>query len=274
MLRRALPPLRLNNGQGLIFDKTASIGHQRTLRQREPCYVHVMNDFSPVAVQTLSAPPFYMLAREGISFAYMRAAASYGSTINVDACGNGEHIIIIPGFMASDRTTDRLRRSLNAAGFAAYGWGLGRNRKITADLFSKLDARLNTLHIETPVTLIGWSLGGLIAREFAKHFPHRVAKVITLGSPFSGGQKANNAWRFYEMIAGHKVDNPPIEARLHEKPDVPTIAFWSPRDGVVAPRSARGLPEESDRQVELSCTHMAFVAQPKAIAAIAAAAAD
>ena len=73
-------------------------------------------------------------------------------------------------------------------------------------------------------------------------------------------------------IAGHKVDEPPIDADLAEKPPVPTLAFWSRRDGIVAPASARGEPGESDRQVELDCSHMGFAvsgrAYPRIVAAI------
>ena len=227
--------------------------------------------FSTAIRGEFAPPPLRMLARESLSFAYMRMTASFGPIAKLQQSPTRKPIIVIPGFMASDLTTERLRRSLNAAGYEAHGWGLGRNRQITADLFARMEAHLDTLDLDAPVILIGWSLGGLIAREFAKHAPRRVAKVITLGSPFSGGPRANNAWRLYEVIAGHKVDNPPISAVLHEKPPVPTIAFWSANDGIVAARSACGLPGESDQQIELDCTHMAYVARPAAIAAIAAA---
>jgi pimeloyl-ACP methyl ester carboxylesterase len=217
------------------------------------------------------APPLHLLARESLSFAYMRLTASFGSIAPVAARGDGRNVMVIPGFMASDVTTQRLRSSLSAAGFVAHPWGLGRNKGVAADIFERIDARLDALALDGPVTLVGWSLGGLIAREYAKYAPRRVAKVITLGSPFSGDPRANNAWRLYEFMAGYKVDNPPIPMVLKEKPPVPTIAFWSAQDGVVASRSACGLPDESDEQHELDCTHMAFIAQPKAISMVAAA---
>ena len=79
-----------------------------------------------------------------------------------------------------------------------------------------------------------------------------------MGSPFSGDPRGNNVWRLYEWIAGHPVDDPPIKTDLAEKPPVPTLALWSRRDGIVSIRCARGLPRESDRQVELDCSHMGF----------------
>ena len=220
------------------------------------------------------APAFPLLAREALSFAYMRTSAAFASTVPLDVTGNGAPVMIVPGFMASDQTTSRLRRSLQDAGFKAYGWGLGRNKGIKADIFERLDERVEALECDQPLTLIGWSLGGLIAREYAKYAPHRVAKVVTLGSPFSGDPRSNNAWRIYEFVAGYKVDAPPIDVTLSEKPPVPTCAVWSANDGVVAPHSARGQSHESDRQIELDCSHMAFVARPDAIRAIARAITD
>jgi pimeloyl-ACP methyl ester carboxylesterase len=216
----------------------------------------------------LTPPALPLLAREMASFVWMRARATFAPAIKVDGKGNGHKIIVIPGFMASDRTTSRLRRTLDRAGFQSCGWGLGRNRGIRADVLAQLDAQVTAFAADQPVTLIGWSLGGLIAREYAKFAPHRVAKVMTLGTPFSGHLRANNAWRAYELIAGHKVDQTPISAVPHEKPPVPTIAFWSGNDGVVAPGSARGLIDEADARIELACTHMAFVADPVAIHAV------
>ena len=78
-----------------------------------------------------------------------------------------------------------------------------------------------------------------------------------MGSPFSGDPKQNNVWRLYERVAGHRVDDPPIP-RITDKPPVPHLALWSRKDGIVAPRSARGLDHERDKAVEFECTHMGF----------------
>ena len=91
----------------------------------------------------------------------------------------------------------------------------------------------------------------------ARAAPDRVRAVVTLGSPFSGDAKQNNVWRLYELVAGHKVDEPPIP-RITDKPPVPQLALWSRKDGLIAPRAARGLEHERDKAVELDCTHMAF----------------
>ncbi len=215
------------------------------------------------------APGAMLLAREIRSYAYVRIMAAFGSVVDVDTVGDGRPVLVLPGFMASDKTTARLRRSLNAAGFAAHGWNLGQNRGVSEDLLERIDMRVAAISGDRPITLVGWSLGGLIAREYAKHAPDKVARVITLGSPFSGDMRANNAWRAYEHIAGHPVDRPPIAVRLHEKPAMPTLACWSARDGIVAPACARGREGERDMALEFDCTHMAFVADPGAIRKVA-----
>ena len=98
--------------------------------------------------------------------------------------------------------------------------------------------------------------------------PRLVDRVITLGTPFSGDPHANNAWRLYEFLNDHKVDHPPLQIAQTAKPPVPTIAVWSPNDGVVAPEAARGLPDESDRQVEVTARHLGLARDPAAIRTI------
>jgi len=199
----------------------------------------------------------------------MRLRAGIAPAIRPVQADKRRTIIVIPGFLASDRTTSRLRRSLRAGGHDVHGWGLGRNLGITADTLERLADRVDAIAPGAPLTFVGWSLGGLIAREFAKRYPSRVTKVITLGSPFSGGPYANHGWRAYERIARHSVDAPPIAANLAQKPPVPTIAIWSPLDGIVGARSARGRREESDIRLRVDCTHMGLVASPWAIRTVA-----
>ena len=150
-----------------------------------------------------------------------------------------------------------LRRALADAGFRTYPWDNGWNLGARADTVERLKSRLDSIYQGRPVLVVGWSLGGVFARELGRAAPEKVRAVVTLGSPFSQDPHLNNVWRLYEWVAGHKVDQPPIP-RVTAKPPVPTLAIWSRRDGIVAPAAARGEPGESDRQVELDCTHMAF----------------
>ena len=179
-------------------------------------------------------------------------------------------VLLLPGFGAHPLRMRRMERALTDAGHSVHPWGLGFNLGPTLENFEFLLGRIATLarlH-EAPVALVGWSLGGLYARELARRQPESVSRVITMGSPFSGDRHANNAWRAYQLITGHPVDEPPIACDFSAKPPVPTIALWSPRDGVVAPRSACGWPGERDRAIALRCNHLAFASDPGAIAEV------
>jgi pimeloyl-ACP methyl ester carboxylesterase len=170
---------------------------------------------------------------------------------------DGPPALVIPGFVAHDRTTEPLRRALADAGWRVHGWNMGLNLGARRDTIRRLEERLDAIGHHQAILVVGWSLGGLFARELARAVPDRVRAVVTLGSPFSGDPKQNNVWRLYELIARHKVDEPPIE-RITDKPPVPHLALWSRLDGIVAPRAARGLDDERDKAVEMDCTHMGF----------------
>ena len=179
-------------------------------------------------------------------------------------------VMLLPGFGAHPLRMRRMRTALAAAGHSAHDWGQGFNMGPSEALFALLIGRVAALAEaeQAPVTLIGWSLGGLYAREIAKLVPDHVARVITMGTPFSGDRRANNAWRAYQFVTGHPVDAPPIAADFSAKPPVPTIALWSPRDGVVSPRSACGRPGERDRAVAMRCSHLGFASDPAVIAQV------
>jgi pimeloyl-ACP methyl ester carboxylesterase len=189
---------------------------------------------------------------------FLLARAAYGfGHLGPRGPANGPPALVIPGFIANDRTTMELRRALARAGWRVHPWAQGWNLGATEDIIDKLERRLDEIWDERKIIVVGWSLGGIFARELARAAPEKVRAVVTLGSPFSGDPRWNNVWRLYEWIAGHKVDEPPIP-RIFDKPPVPQLAIWSPKDGIVAIRAARGLSHESDASAELKCAHMAF----------------
>ena len=178
---------------------------------------------------------------------------------------NGAPALVVPGFMASDRTTMELRRGLARGGWRVHPWEMGVNKGARVDTLVRLKARLDAVAEKRKVLLVGWSLGGLYARELARAHPDMVRAVVTLGSPFSGDLRTNNNVRaFYEWVAGHAVDRPPFP-RFPAKPPVPTLALWSRRDGIVSMRSARGLDIERDKAVEIDTTHMGFAVSRAAL---------
>ncbi len=185
---------------------------------------------------------------------------------------NPQVVMLLPGFGAHPMRMRYLARQMEAAGHIAKRWGLGFNWGPTEQAFDAVEARLLELLARhgRKVVLVGWSLGGLYAREIAKRQPQAVAKVVTMGSPFSGSPRANNVWRAYQFITGHSVDAPPVAAELPVKPPVETVALWSANDGVIAPRCAAGRPGERDRAIPLRCTHMGFTYDPQVVETVLA----
>lgn len=178
---------------------------------------------------------------------------------------DGPPALVIPGFLATDRTTMELRRALALVGWRAHPWLLGLNTGAKRDTMRLLLERVDAVSGGRRVLLVGWSLGGMFARELAHRCPEKVRAVVTLGSPFSGDLKTNtNVCALYERVAGHDVNEPPFR-RFGTKPPVPTLAFWSRRDGIVAPSAARGREDEVDSAIEVETRHAGFAFDRPAI---------
>ncbi|CCA94124.1 triacylglycerol lipase [Novosphingobium sp. PP1Y] len=190
--------------------------------------------------------------------------------VAVEKSEHPQVVMLLPGFGAHPNRMRPMADALAEAGHSVHEWGLGFNFGPNQHNFAYLMRRVGALARQhrNPVALVGWSLGGLFAREIAQRQPENVAKVITMGTPFSGDPRNNNAWRAYQVITGHAVDKPPIEVDFAIKPPVPTIALWSPRDGVIHPRSACGWADERDRAVSVRCTHLGFASDPRVVAEV------
>ena len=184
---------------------------------------------------------------------------------------NPRVVMLLPGFGTHPVRMRYMARQLERAGHRVKRWGLGFNLGPSEANFALLEERVRQIGERhgQPMVLVGWSLGGIFARELAKRHPELVAKVITMGTPFSGSLYANNAWRIYQVVTGHAIAQPPVEAEVSVKPPVETVALWSPRDGVIAARSACGRPGERDRAIALRCTHLGFAHSAEAIRAVA-----
>ncbi|MEO1221984.1 MAG: alpha/beta hydrolase, partial [Pseudomonadota bacterium] len=210
-------------------------------------------------------PPFHRLVAE--LEVLVKPILKSMRKVDVQKSDRPQKIILMPGFGASPAQMRYLASCLEAAGHKTKKWGVGRNWGVAEETLGQLEARLIAVcdRYQEPVVLLGWSLGGLYARELAKRYPDLVTKVITMGSPFSGSPRANNVWRVYQAVTGHRVDQPPIEADVAVKPPVETVAMWSPADGVIAPHAASGAPGERDRAIAVNVTHCGFAYDPQAI---------
>lgn len=254
-------PIRQDGGPGRVAQSTELLGGfvARAQLAAEP------------QPKGISGPPLKYLLRELDIVAQPFKRVRNGD-LEVARSKEPRVVMLLPGFGTHPVRMRRMAHKLEEAGHKAKRWGMGFNLGPTPENFDLLSKRLVHIHKRygKPVHLVGWSLGGIFARELAKMHPELVAKVITLGSPFSGDGHANNVWRIYHLVTGHSVDNPPIEINRAEKPPVPTVAFWSPRDGMVHARSARGKPGERDKAVALRCSHIGFAYSDESIMAVLA----
>ena len=117
--------------------------------------------------------------------------------------GDGHPVLVLPGFLAGPGSTDLLRNVLRQLDYRVYDWGLGTNMGYRASMKETLPARLHQIRERTDgrrVSLIGWSAGGIYARELARALPDDVRSVITLGSPFRGNHQASTAWRVWRLV--------------------------------------------------------------------------
>ena len=164
------------------------------------------------------------------------AAVAMRPVWSAAAEGDGHPVLVLPGLAAGDGSTALMRRFLRSRGYAASGWGQGINLGLREGVLDRAHERIAKLWIDhgRSVSLIGWSLGGLYARELAKRSPELVRCVITLGSPFTGHPRATNAWRLYEFASGHRIDLHDFHGPMRAAPPVPTTSIWSPTDGVVS----------------------------------------
>ncbi|MGB3795915.1 MAG: alpha/beta fold hydrolase [Alteraurantiacibacter sp.] len=171
--------------------------------------------------------------------------------------GRGRAALVIPGLATGDVSTTLLRRTLRNRGFKVEGWRQGINTGADDAKLKKLQTHVAQLYRETgqKVVVIGWSLGGLYARVLADRSAEHIDMVVTVASPFSGDRHANRAWKFYEAINDHTVDNPPFAEEV-AKPPVPTIAVWSAIDGIVSPQSSRGIDGETDYTLRIDAPHI------------------
>ena len=176
--------------------------------------------------------------------------------------GNGEPVLIFPGFGAGDGSTLILKGYLRLLSYRARGWGLGRNRGIANDSLPRLLRRLGNLsrRSKQKVTLIGWSYGGYLARELARERPDLVRLVITLGTPVVGGPKYTLAAEVYRKRG---IDIELIAAEVERRNrmgslEVPVVAIYSQKDGLVAWEACIDRHTLNIEHIEVKSTHLGF----------------
>jgi len=175
--------------------------------------------------------------------------------------GDGHPVLVLPGLLAEDASTGTMRLYLRSLGYEVHGWRLGRNLGPTAAILNGMSARLEELHQSSgrSVSLVGWSLGGIFARELARSRPVLTRQVITLGSPFALGNPADSrAGSAYQRLGVLHVSPgslPPRE-RLSRPIPVPTTAIYSRLDGVVPWQACINTPGPRRENVAVYSSHL------------------
>lgn len=189
------------------------------------------------------------------------ASIKFRKTYTPPIKGDGHPVLVVPGFLTSDTSTKILRNFLARIGYTPYAWELGRNYGDIEDI-TTLVAKLDALHNQhqEKISLIGWSLGGVYARELAKTRPHLIRQVITLGSPFAGLQEPNNASWIFDLMKGKKAQelDPAWLATVPNPAPVPTTALYSKKDGIVSWKVCMEKEDTLHQNVEIKGSHLGF----------------
>lgn len=212
-----------------------------------------------MSADTLAPPsPLQSLRELGLPLEIARSVARSPGLLRSPR-GAGETVIVFPGFSTGDRSTIPLRGFLNAIGYRAEGWGMGVNRGDVEALMPRVAELIaaRSADVGGPVHLIGWSLGGVLAREAARELPEQVRSVITMGTPVVGGPRYTAAARLYSA-QGFDFDH--IERRIAEREQtritVPVTSIYSKADGIVAWRAAIDPTDNPVEHVEVRDGHL------------------
>lgn len=188
--------------------------------------------------------------------------------------GDGHPVLVLPGFTAGDRSTGALRRLLRDLGHHTHGWRLGRNIGPTPEVVDGLVDRLDAVWARDrrKVSLVGWSLGGIYARELGREFPERVRQVISLGSPFRmvATDRSAASGRWDSVAHLHDADRTDRGAASPRTPlPMPSTAVYTRTDGVV--RWFHCLEDEGPRSenIEVTGSHCGLGFNPAAVVAVA-----
>ena len=185
--------------------------------------------------------------------------------------GDGHPVLVFPGLAATDLSTLALRNFLRSRGYTTYAWELGFNLGPRNGVLQACRVRLRELaqrHGEA-VSLVGWSLGGLYARELAKEQPEHARCVVTLGTPFTGHPRATNAWRLYERVSGLTAHDEERLAGLRVPPPCPTTSIYSRSDGIVSWRCSLNEETPLTENIEVHASHLGMGLNPLALLAVA-----
>jgi pimeloyl-ACP methyl ester carboxylesterase len=225
------------------------------------------------APRRLRAPGLGLLLAEARGIFEFNASLLLSPLLLRAPRGDGHPVLTLPGFLASDLSMAPMRRYLSELGYDAHAWRMGRNVGGVARMRAALLDRLTEIHRDSgrKVSVVGWSLGGVYARDLALQAPEMVRSVVTLGSPFAGDVRATNATRLYEALSGETAeDNSELRKAIAGDLPVPATSLYSKSDGIVNWRTCRLSPSDRAENIEVYlASHVGFGVNPAALWAVA-----
>jgi pimeloyl-ACP methyl ester carboxylesterase len=223
--------------------------------------------------QRLRPPSLFLMLAEARGLFELNSSLLLSPLLLRAPKGDGHPVLALPGFLASDLSMAPMRRYLTELGYDTHAWNMGRNLGGVASKRGALRDLLRRIHDQTgrKVSLLGWSLGGVYARDLALQMPDMVRDVITLGSPFANDIRATNATRLYEALSGEAVDdNPEIREAIAGDMPVPATSIYSRTDGIVNWHTCLQRPSDTAENIEVYfASHIGLGVNPAALWAVA-----
>lgn len=212
------------------------------------------------------APPLELLVAEPLRAVLDFCSGNLGAVEPVR--GDGHPVIVYPGLGTGALNTAQLRNYLRSCNFDVYDWELGVNigpDGLLEDWIGSLVQRVREVFERhgRKVSLVGWSLGGIYAREIAKRCPECVRQVVTLGTPHGSVRDANHAGTLCQLLGADLSQlTPEVQERLRERPPVPTTSIYSRSDGVVCWRGCLQEPAVDAENVQVHASHLGMPTHP------------
>jgi pimeloyl-ACP methyl ester carboxylesterase len=232
----------------------------------------IKNNQKLEASTKLRPPPLALTLVEGRGIVELAATFATRTILRHAPRGDGHCVLVLPGFLASDRSTRPIRQFLCELGYDTHGWGKGRNLGEFYKMRDVLEGLVEEIYTRSgqKVSIVGWSLGGVFARYLSLVMPEKIRSVITLGSPFAADIQATSARKLYDLVSKEGPVRPGDLEKIAGDLPVPNTSIYSKLDGIVNWKTCIAKPAENAESIEIRlASHVGIGVNPAAFWATA-----